>query len=68
MLCEELNTVSVRRVVVEGDPARTVVAFGFWHMFFAEFPAMEELWFFAGTPEVPGPLACPGMPGVPSSP
>ena len=68
MLCEELNTVSVRRVVVEGDPERTVVAFGFWHMFFAEFPAMEELWFFAGTPEVPGPLACPGMPSVPSSP
>jgi hypothetical protein len=43
----------VRRVIVEGDPARTVVAMGYWHQFFMQLPSVEELWLYPGTAEVP---------------
>jgi hypothetical protein len=51
-LCHELNAVDVRRVFVEGDPAHTVVAMGYWHQFFALLPSVEELWLYPGTAEV----------------
>jgi hypothetical protein len=51
-LCDELNAVGVRRVMVEGDPTHVVVAMGYWHQFFAQLPSVEELWLYPGTPEV----------------
>jgi hypothetical protein len=51
-LCDELNAVGVRRVMVEGDPSHIVVAVGFWHQFFTQLPSVEELWLYPGTAEV----------------
>ncbi len=51
-LCGELNTMGVRRVLVEGDPAHVAVAIGYWHQFFAQLPSVEELWLYPGTAEV----------------
>jgi len=51
-LCGELNTMGVRKVLVEGDPAHVVVAIGYWHQFFAQLPSVEELWLYPGTAEV----------------
>ena len=50
-LCDELNAVGVRRVLVEGDPAHIAVATGYWHQFFAQLPSVEELWLYPGTAE-----------------
>jgi hypothetical protein len=51
-LCDELNAVGVRRVLVEGDPAYIAVSTGYWHQFFAQLPSVEELWLYPGTAEV----------------
>ena len=51
-LCDELNALGVRRVLVEGDPAHISVATGYWRQFFAQFPSVEELWLYPGTAEV----------------
>jgi F-box-like len=51
-LCDALNAVGVRRVLVEGDPAHIAVAAGFWHQFFAQLPSVQELWLYPGTAEV----------------
>lgn len=48
-LCDELNSVGVRRVLVEGDPAHIAVGTGYWHQFFAQLPSVEELWLYPGT-------------------
>lgn len=51
-LCDELNAVGVRRVMVEGDPTHIAIAMGFWHQFFTQLPSVEELWLYPGTAEV----------------
>ena len=51
-LCDELNAVGVRRVLLEGDPVHFAVATGYWHQFFAQLPSIEELWLYPGTAEV----------------
>jgi hypothetical protein len=51
-LCDELNAVGVRRVLVECDPAHITVATGYWHQLFAQLPSVEEVWLYPGTAEV----------------
>jgi hypothetical protein len=51
-LCDELEAVNVRRVLVDRDPSRIVVAKGYWHQLFSRLSHVEELWLYPGTAEV----------------
>lgn len=51
-LCDELEAGGVRRVLVNGDPSRIVVAKGYWRQLLSRLPNVEELWLYPGTAEV----------------
>jgi hypothetical protein len=51
-LCDELDAVDVRRVLVDRDPSRIVVAKGYWHQLFSRLSNVEELWLYPGTADV----------------
>jgi hypothetical protein len=51
-LCDELHAVNVRKVLIDRDPSRIVVAKGYWHQLFSRLSHVEELWLYPGTAEV----------------